>query len=105
MFCRSDLKDKRVKETALEGEAEKVRREKQAEALGQAQVIAAKAQEEAMKHVLPFRSEGQARQGDGAGRRGGEGAARETGRGARPGAGHRREGAGGGDEACSAVPI
>ena len=50
-----DLKDKRVKETALEGEPEKVRREKAAEAAGQAQVIAARAQEEAMKHVLPLR--------------------------------------------------
>lgn len=50
-----DLKDKRIKETALEGEAEKVRREKAAEAAGQAQVIAARAQEETMKHVLPLR--------------------------------------------------
>jgi regulator of protease activity HflC (stomatin/prohibitin superfamily) len=50
-----DLKEKRVQETALEGEAEKVRREKAAEALGQAQVIAARSQEEAMKHVLPFK--------------------------------------------------
>ncbi len=50
-----ELKDKRVKETALDGEAEKVRREKAAEAAGQEQVIAARAQEEAMKHVLPFK--------------------------------------------------
>ncbi len=50
-----ELKEKRVKETALEGDAEKVRREKAAEAAGQAQVIAAKAQEEAMKHVIPFK--------------------------------------------------
>jgi regulator of protease activity HflC (stomatin/prohibitin superfamily) len=50
-----ELKEKRVKETALEGEAEKVRREKAAEAAGQAQVIAARAQDEAMKHVLPFK--------------------------------------------------
>jgi regulator of protease activity HflC (stomatin/prohibitin superfamily) len=50
-----ELKEKRVKETELDGEAEKVRREKSAEAAGQAQVIAAKAQEEAMKHVLPFK--------------------------------------------------
>jgi regulator of protease activity HflC (stomatin/prohibitin superfamily) len=50
-----ELKEKRVKETALEGEAEKVRREKSAEAAGQAQVIAARAQEEAMKHVLPLK--------------------------------------------------
>lgn len=50
-----ELKEKRVKETALDGEAEKVRREKSAEAAGQAQVIAARAQEEAMKHVLPLK--------------------------------------------------
>lgn len=50
-----ELKDKRVKETALEAEADKVRREKAAEAAGQEQVIAAQAQEEAMKHVLPFK--------------------------------------------------
>jgi len=50
-----DLKDKRVKETALDGEAEKVRREKTAEAAAREQVIAARAQEEAMKHVLPFK--------------------------------------------------
>jgi len=50
-----ELKEKRVKETELEGEAEKVRREKAAEAAGQAQVIAAKAQDEAMKHVIPFK--------------------------------------------------
>ncbi len=50
-----DLKDKRVKEVALEGEAEKTRREKLAEASAREQVIAAKAQEEAMKHVLPFK--------------------------------------------------
>ena len=50
-----ELKEKRVKETALDGEAQKVRSEKAAEAAGQAQIIAAKAQEEAMKHVLPFK--------------------------------------------------
>jgi regulator of protease activity HflC (stomatin/prohibitin superfamily) len=50
-----ELKDRRVKETALDGEAEKVRREKAAEAAAREQVIAAKAQEEAMKHVLPFK--------------------------------------------------
>lgn len=50
-----ELKDKRVKETALEAEAEKVRREKAAEAAGNEQVIAARAQSEAMKHVLPFK--------------------------------------------------
>jgi len=50
-----ELKEKRVKEIALDGEAEKVRSEKSAEAAARAQVIAAKAQEEAMKHVLPFK--------------------------------------------------
>jgi regulator of protease activity HflC (stomatin/prohibitin superfamily) len=50
-----ELKDKRVKETALEGDADKVRREKAAEAAAEEQVIAARAQEEAMKHVLPFK--------------------------------------------------
>ena len=50
-----ELKDKQVKQTALEAEAEKVRREKAAEAAGAEQIIAAKAQEEAMKHVLPFK--------------------------------------------------
>lgn len=50
-----ELKDKRVKESALDAEAEKVRREKAAEAAGNEQVIAARAQSEAMKHVLPFK--------------------------------------------------
>ena len=50
-----DLKEKRVKETALDADAEKVRREKAAEAAGNEQIIAARAQEEAMKHVLPFK--------------------------------------------------
>ena len=50
-----ELKDKRVKEVALDAEAEKVRREKTAEAAGREQIIAARSQEEAMKHVLPFK--------------------------------------------------
>ena len=50
-----ELKDKQVRERALEGEADKVRRQKAAEAAADEQVIAAKAQEEAMKHVLPFK--------------------------------------------------
>lgn len=50
-----ELKDKRVRETELDGEAEKMRREKAAEAAAREQVIAAKGQEEAMKHVLPFK--------------------------------------------------
>lgn len=50
-----ELKDKRVKETELEGEANKARREKAAEAAAREQIIAARAQEEAMKHILPLR--------------------------------------------------
>ena len=50
-----ELKEKRVKESALDADAQKVRREKAAEASALEQVIAAKAQEEAMKHVLPFK--------------------------------------------------
>jgi regulator of protease activity HflC (stomatin/prohibitin superfamily) len=50
-----ELKDKRVKETELDAQAEKVRREVRAEASAREQIIAAKAQEEAMKHVLPFK--------------------------------------------------
>lgn len=50
-----ELKDKRVKETELDANADKVRREVAAEAAGREQIIAAKAQEEAMKHVLPFK--------------------------------------------------
>lgn len=50
-----ELKDKRVKETELDAEADKVRREKAAEAAAREQVIAARGQEEAMKHVLPFK--------------------------------------------------
>jgi regulator of protease activity HflC (stomatin/prohibitin superfamily) len=49
------LKDQHVRQSALEAEAQKVRRQKDAEAAAQEQVIAAKAQEEAMKHVLPFK--------------------------------------------------
>ncbi|HUP08525.1 MAG TPA: SPFH domain-containing protein [Caldimonas sp.] len=50
-----ELKDKRVKETELEAQADRVRREVAAEAAAREQIIAAKAQEEAMKHVLPFK--------------------------------------------------
>jgi regulator of protease activity HflC (stomatin/prohibitin superfamily) len=50
-----ELKNRQVVQTALEAEAEKVRREKSAEAAAREQVIAARAQEEAMKHVLPFK--------------------------------------------------
>ncbi len=50
-----ELKEKHVKQTALEADAEKVKREKAAEAAGNEQIIAARAQEQAMKHVLPFK--------------------------------------------------
>jgi regulator of protease activity HflC (stomatin/prohibitin superfamily) len=50
-----ELKEARVKQTQLEAEADKVRRQKAAEAAGEEQVIAARAQEETMKHVLPFK--------------------------------------------------
>jgi regulator of protease activity HflC (stomatin/prohibitin superfamily) len=50
-----EIADKKVKETELEAQADKVRRETAAEAAGREQIIAAKAQEEAMKHVLPFK--------------------------------------------------
>jgi hypothetical protein len=49
------LKEAQVKETALTAEADKVRRQKAAEAAGAEQVIAARAQEETMQHVLPFK--------------------------------------------------
>ena len=50
-----EIKAKEVKESELKAEAEKVSREKAAEAAGQEQVIAAQAQAEAMKHILPFK--------------------------------------------------
>ena len=50
-----ELKEKEVKESELKAEAEKVRREKAAEAAAQEQIIAAQAQAEAMKHILPFK--------------------------------------------------
>ncbi len=50
-----ELTEKQVKQTELQGEAEKVRRVKAAEAAANEQIIAAKAQEEAMKHVIPFK--------------------------------------------------
>ncbi len=49
------LKEKQVEQTALEAQANKVKREKNAEAAAREQIIAAQAQEEAMKHVLPFK--------------------------------------------------
>ncbi len=50
-----ELKEKQVKQSELEAQAEKIRRETAAEAAGNEQIIAARAQEEAMKHVLPFK--------------------------------------------------
>jgi regulator of protease activity HflC (stomatin/prohibitin superfamily) len=49
------LKEAQVKQTQLEAEADKVRRQQSAEAAAQEQVIAARAQEETMKHILPFK--------------------------------------------------
>ncbi|MEO5688939.1 MAG: SPFH domain-containing protein [Burkholderiaceae bacterium] len=50
-----ELKEKEVQQAALEADADKVKRQKAAEAAGLEQVIAAKSQEEAMAHVLPFK--------------------------------------------------
>jgi regulator of protease activity HflC (stomatin/prohibitin superfamily) len=50
-----ELKEQRVKQSELEAQADKVRRETAANAAASEQVIAAKAQEEAMRHVLPFK--------------------------------------------------
>lgn len=50
-----ELKEKQVKQTELEAEAARVRREKAAEAAAREQVIAARGQEEAMAHVLPYK--------------------------------------------------
>jgi len=50
-----ELKDKERAEAALVADAEKIKREKAAEAAGEEEIIAAKSREEAMKHVLPFK--------------------------------------------------
>jgi regulator of protease activity HflC (stomatin/prohibitin superfamily) len=50
-----ELRDKQVKEAALEADADKVRREKAAEAAALEEIIAARSKAEAMKHVLPFK--------------------------------------------------
>ncbi len=50
-----ELKGKEVQQASLEADADKVKREKAAEAAGLEQIIAARSQEEAMKHVLPFK--------------------------------------------------
>ena len=57
MVFTLDLKAKQVKQTELEAQADKARREVQAEAAEREQIIAARAQEEAMKHVLPFKEQ------------------------------------------------
>jgi regulator of protease activity HflC (stomatin/prohibitin superfamily) len=49
------LKESLVRQTQLEAEAEKVRRQQAAEAAAQEQVIAARAQEETMQHILPLK--------------------------------------------------
>lgn len=50
-----ELKEKLGLQSEIEAKAERVRREIAAEASAREQVIAARAQEEAMKHVLPFK--------------------------------------------------
>jgi regulator of protease activity HflC (stomatin/prohibitin superfamily) len=50
-----ELKEKQIKQTELEAEADKVRRQKAAEAAGQEEVIAAKSRAEAMTHILPLK--------------------------------------------------
>lgn len=50
-----ELKEKQVRQTELEAQADKARRETAAAAAASEQVIAARAQEEAMRHVLPFK--------------------------------------------------
>jgi regulator of protease activity HflC (stomatin/prohibitin superfamily) len=52
-----ELKEKRVQEIALDGEAEKTRREKAAEALAREHVLAAKGQEEAMRYTLEVKEQ------------------------------------------------
>jgi regulator of protease activity HflC (stomatin/prohibitin superfamily) len=49
------LKEAQVKQSQLEAEADKMRRQEAAEAAAQEQVIAARGQEETMKHILPFK--------------------------------------------------
>ena len=50
-----ELREKQVRETALKASAERERREIDADAAAREQVIAARAQEQAMQHVLPFK--------------------------------------------------
>lgn len=50
-----ELKEAQVRQTQLEAEADKVRRQQAAEAAAQEQIIAARAQEETMQHILPLK--------------------------------------------------
>jgi regulator of protease activity HflC (stomatin/prohibitin superfamily) len=50
-----ELEEKRIKQSELAGEADKVRREKAAAAAGAEQIIAAKSQAEAMQTILPLK--------------------------------------------------
>lgn len=50
-----ELREKGIKEAELVAEADKVRRQKDAEAAGQTEIIAARSRAEAMRHVLPFK--------------------------------------------------
>jgi len=50
-----ELKSKQVKQSELEAEADKIKREKAAEAAGSEEIIAAKSKAEAMRHILPFK--------------------------------------------------
>ena len=50
-----ELKQQDIKRSELEAEADKVRRQKAAEAAGAEEIIAAKSKAEAMQHILPFR--------------------------------------------------
>jgi regulator of protease activity HflC (stomatin/prohibitin superfamily) len=50
-----ELKEKQVRQTELEAEADKVRKEKAAEAAASEELIAARGRAEAMKHILPFK--------------------------------------------------
>ena len=50
-----ELKAQQVKQSELEATADKVRREKAAEAAGEEEIIAARSRAEAMKHVLPLK--------------------------------------------------
>ena len=50
-----ELKEKQVKQAELEADADKVKRQKAAEAAGDEEIIAAKSKAEAMQHVLPLK--------------------------------------------------